>query len=238
MLHNQSKAINIGVFGDSIGKGIILRPNSDRYGTLKMNVHDVIGTDESVVKIENYSMMGSTITKGINIIERHYDKIKHYSNILLEFGGNDCDYNWKEISENPQGSFTCNTPIKLFTQKYSELIKLIRDQQGNPIMISLPPLVPDKYFNWISKNLNKDNILKWLNGDVNAIYRWQELYNTQVSLLASQLKVPLIDIRSAFLMQADYRQFMCEDGIHPNEQGYSLIYKTIKEQYKSKVLTT
>jgi len=236
MLHTTNKEINIGVFGDSIGKGIVLRPDSNRYSTLKVNVHEVIGADESVVKIENYSMMGSTITKGLNIIERHFDKIKHYSNVLLEFGGNDCDYNWKEISENPQGKFDCNTPINQFRQKYTELIKLIRQQQGNPIMITLPPLVADRYFEWISKKLNKENILKWLNGDINAIYRWQELYNTQVALLASQLKVPLIDIRSAFLLQDDYRTFMCEDGIHPNEKGYSLIYKTIKEQYKVNVL--
>ena len=238
MLQTQHSTLNIGVFGDSIGKGIVLRPNSDRYSTLKVNVHDVIGTDESKVNIENYSMMGSTITKGINIIERHFEKIKNYSSVLLEFGGNDCDYNWKEISENPQGNFECNTPLQQFNAKYKTLVELIRKENSHPVMISLPPLVPDKYFEWISRNLNKDNILKWLNGDVNTIYRWQELYNSQVTLLASQLKVPLIDIRSAFLLQSDYTQFICDDGIHPNEKGYNLIYKTIKEQYKLNILRT
>lgn len=236
MLHTQNTKLNIGVFGDSIGKGIVLRPNSERYSTLKVNVHDVIGTDESAIKIENYSMMGSTITKGLNVIERHFDKIKHYSTVLLEFGGNDCDYNWKEISENPDGDFECNTPISQFNAKYKKLIEMIRSEDGKPVMLSLPPLVADRYFNWLSRNLNKDNILRWLKGDVNNIYRWQELYNSQVTLLASQLKVPLIDIRSAFLLQPDYKQFMCEDGIHPNEKGYELIYKTIKEQYKVNLL--
>lgn len=225
-------SLNIGIFGDSIGKGILLRPNSDRYSTLKIDLHRFVGASEQQLSIQNYSMMGSTVTKGLSVLDRHLDKVKQYQNVLLEFGGNDCDYNWQSISENPHAAHECNTPIPVFIKKYTEIIEKIRERQGNPIMLTLPPLVADKYFEWISRNLNKDNILAWLGGDVNMIYRWQELYNAKVTWLASQLAVPLIDIRSAFLQQHQYQKLMCEDGIHPNEAGYKLIYRTVSEQIR------
>lgn len=231
-------SLNIGIFGDSIGKGILLRPESNRYSTLKIDLHKLIGASEQQLSIQNYSMMGSTVTKGLSVLDRHLDKVKQYQNVLLEFGGNDCDYNWQDISENPHGAHECNTPIPLFINKYTEMIEKIRERHGNPIMLTLPPLVADKYFNWISRNLNRDHILTWLGGDVNVIYRWQELYNAKVTWLASQLSVPLIDIRSAFLMQHHYQKLMCEDGIHPNEAGYKLIYRTVSEQILQVITST
>ncbi|MOA67209.1 hypothetical protein D3C78_1942860 [compost metagenome] len=37
------------------------------------------------------------------------------------------------------------------------------------------------------------------------------------------MKVKWIDIRDDFMKTEDYRKYMCEDGIHPNEQGHELI---------------
>lgn len=236
MIQLTKSKFHIGVFGDSIGKGIVLPPNSTRYRTFKLEVHKLVGMHEQDLNIDNYCMMGSTITKGLSILERHTSKIKQYKNVFLEFGGNDCDYNWSAISEQPTLDHHCNTPIDQFLVQYEKMIQLIRASGGNPIMLTLPPLSADRYFNWISRKLNKDHILRWLGGDVNLIYRWQELYNAQVSMLASRLSVPLIDIRSAFLIQPKYDQFICEDGIHPNERGYELIYKTITSQYKQLLL--
>ncbi|MFC6332053.1 SGNH/GDSL hydrolase family protein [Paenibacillus septentrionalis] len=232
-----NKSLNIGVFGDSIGKGILLKPESNRYSTIKLDLHKLIGASQQQLSIQNYCMMGSTITKGLSILDRHMDKVKQFQTVFLEFGGNDCDYNWQQISEQPHTEHECNTPIPLFLKQYSEMINKIRARQGNPIMLTLPPLVPDKYFDWLSRNLNKDNILTWLGGDVNAIYRWQELYNAKVTSLAAKLSVPLIDIRSAFLTHPRYQQLMCEDGIHPNEAGYTLIYRTISKQYRHAMLS-
>ena len=80
------------------------------------------------------------------------------------------------------------------------------------------------------RNLHPDNILHWLGG-VDTIYRWQEMYNMKVLLLAQKLHVPVVDIRSAFLAQHGYQALLCEDGIHPNRKGHRFIYKTIMQQY-------
>ncbi|MNP35700.1 GDSL-like Lipase/Acylhydrolase [compost metagenome] len=90
--------------------------------------------------------------------------------------------------------------------------------------MTLPPLDAERYFKWISKNSSTkaNNILTWL-GTVNRIYTWHKLYNDAIIQVAMELKVKWIDIRDAFLKTEDYREYMCEDGIHPNEQGHKLI---------------
>ena len=53
--------------------------------------------------IENKAKFGSTISIGKNIIFKNIELIKETKSkyVVMEFGGNDCDYNWREISENP-----------------------------------------------------------------------------------------------------------------------------------------
>jgi lysophospholipase L1-like esterase len=220
--------IDICVFGDSIGKGIVLQPETSRYKVIKMNLEKIFGLEE--INIKNYSMFGCTVSKGLSNIKRHATELTKYKNVFLELGGNDCDFNWKEIAENPEKEHLPKTPIIEFRRVYENLIEEIRSNGGSPIMINLPPIDPKRYFNWISKGLNKRGLLQWL-GDINMIYRWQEMYNVEVMLLATKMGVPIIDIRSAFLKYNNYNEFLCFDGIHPNNDGYELIYKTIGEQY-------
>jgi len=221
--------MDICVFGDSIGKGIVLQPATSRYEIIKMNIEKLFGRND--INIKNYSMFGCTVSKGLSVIKRHARELIGYKSIFLEMGGNDCDFAWNEIADNPEKDHIAKTPLLEFGEIYTQVIDEIRTNGGNPIMLNLPPLDPSRYFNWVSKGINKDNILKWL-GDVDMIYRWQEMYNVEVMMLATRMVVPIIDIRSAFLKCNNYRDFICFDGIHPNNDGYELIYKTIAEQYE------
>ena len=53
------------------------------------------------------------------------------------------------------------------------------------------------------------------------------MYNIRVHSVASAMRVPVIDIRSAFLLRTDYGELLCDDGIHPNEAGHRLISGTL-----------
>lgn len=222
--------IDICVFGDSIGKGVVLHPQTSRYETIKMNIEKIFGRQK--INVKNYSMIGCTVSKALSVIKRHACELMGYKNIFLELGGNDCDFAWNEIAANPEKEHVPKTPIGEFQGLYKQVIEEIRSHGGNPVILTLPPLEPNRFFHWVSKGINKDNILKWL-GDVDMIYRWQEMYNIEVMLLATKMAVPIIDIRSAFLKCNNYRDLICSDGIHPNKEGYDLIYKTIGEQYQS-----
>ena len=96
--------------------------------------------------------------------------------------------------------------------------------------MSLPPLDAQRYLDFIGR-LGSDTgrILRWL-GDVQMIYRYQEMYSAAVSQLAARLDLPLIDVRSRFLARRDYTELIARDGIHLTQTGYELIYRTCREQ--------
>jgi lysophospholipase L1-like esterase len=43
--------------------------------------------------------------------------------------------------------------------------------------------------------------------------------------MANKLGCELIDVRQPFLAQKQYCRFLCEDGIHPNQEGHLLMKK-------------
>jgi len=215
----------IGVFGDSIMKGVVYDDKKGKYIYLEDSFVKAF-TNMTGIAVDNYAKFGCTLAKGEKIIEKLSSGLSRYSLIGLEFGGNDCDFFWPAISQNPLIQHLPNTPIDVFENLYSKIIDTLISRSCRPVLFSLPPLEPNKYFAWVARGLNAENILKWM-GDIGFIYRWQEMYNIAVVKLTTAKRVPLIDIRSAFLKIPNYQSLLCEDGIHPNEAGHSLILKTI-----------
>lgn len=219
---------DISVFGDSVLKGVIYENNAykvskDRFSNI---CEDVLG-----ISIENKAKFGSTINVGKNIISKNIDLIKQTKSkyIVMEFGGNDCDYNWIEVSENPNKEHYPKSTIKEFIEIYSGLINELKKLGKIPVLLSLPPIDSDKYFNYITKKLNADNILKWMEGNKQFLTNWHERYNIEVFKLAINNNIPIIDITSKFLEMKNYSELLCDDGIHPNEKGHLLIAEMIKE---------
>jgi len=222
---------DICVFGDSIGKGVVLHPITCRYEIIKTNIGQFFGINK--MRIQNYSMFGCTVTKALSLVKRRAPELEKYQYVFLELGGNDCDFAWREIADNPGKEHLPKTPLVDFQAQYQQVVDEIRSNGSHPIILTLPPLEPNRFFSWVSRGINGDNILNWL-GDVTMIYRWQEVYNIEVMKLATTMDVPIIDIRSAFLKKNHYQDLICADGIHPTSEGYNLIYQTISAHYPEK----
>ena len=218
-------------FGDSVMKGIVVdRENSPADG-IKYKISDKgfaarcrrnLGID-----VENFARFGGMVTHGMKFLNRYADKVKEADYVLFEYGGNDCDYKWAEISERPDDVHHPNVPIDVFTAKYKELIDAVKALGTRPVLLTLPVLDPERYFRFLSKGLNGDNILRWLHGSVLNIDRWHERYNMEIMRLGVLTRTPVIDITSVFLERRNYSDYLCEDGIHPNEAGHRLIQGAI-----------
>ena len=215
------------LFGDSISKGVIIDEVRDRYAMTKNCFANILSAGETALDVSNFSMLGSTIMKGKSMIERHIKDVQNCEVIVLEYGGNDSDHNWQEISENPAGQHLPKTPIEDFVRFYRGIIDQLNEMGKKIVMLNLPPIDEHKYFDWISRGLSKENILSWLGGSDEFIYRWHEIYNVKVCNIASEYKIPIIDIRSAFLERRNYSDLLCNDGIHPNEKGHEMIAEVI-----------
>ena len=215
------------VWGDSILKGIILDELDGRYKVLKNNsVNSFAEITGCSLKNNAYFVM--TSTKALNRITSSIEKQPLDENdiVILEFGGNDCDFNWSEVSASPESDHQPKTTIAAFKDSLQNMITVFKEKGVNPILMNLPPLEPERYFNWLSRGLNKDNILKFF-GDVSRIYRWQEAYNNAVEWVAMQNSCRFIDVRERFLVSPNYSSQFCFDGIHPNEKGHKKILESL-----------
>lgn len=216
----------IAVYGDSILKGVMLDKVSKRYYLQKESIDNKI-EEVLPVNIKNNSKFGCTIKKGYKQLQSAFDSGLNYDIVLLEYGGNDCDYNWEEVSEKPDEMHFPHTTIDVFEQTLRKMIKELKEHGIKPLMMSLPPIDGQKYFNWFTRNgLNKENILKFL-GDIQMIYRFQELYSDTVTKIAKETNSLFIDVRSRFLDKRNFSNLICEDGIHPNPDGQKIINEAI-----------
>ncbi|NLB77277.1 MAG: SGNH/GDSL hydrolase family protein [Clostridiaceae bacterium] len=219
------------VWGDSVLKGVIYDENRKKYRRLE-NSYNLEKISDMGLDVKNNSKFGLTAPKAKNLMLRSLEKGIEAEAAIIEFGGNDCDFKWAEVAAEPEKEHIPNTPLSVFKECITDMIKALRQNGIKPILVNLPPIHSEKYFNWISRGLNADAILKWL-GDKELIYRHHESYSLAVVGLAQSLSCNYIDVRQPFLLKRDYFNYLCEDGIHPNEKGYSLMNQTFSEYAKA-----
>lgn len=222
-------------YGDSITKGIIYDDKKSKYAILKENFTSII-EDKIKSPVYNVGKFGNTIIRGAR--KMYNDVIKKSPDmVLVEFGGNDCDYNWDDIAKNPNMEYKPNTDIITFRATLLTMIDTLKTNHILPVLMTLPPLDPLKYFKWIAKEdpNNEKNILQWL-GTKDRLFNWHDSYSKMITEVANETGTVLIDVRSEFLKYNDYSKFLCIDGIHPNTEGQSLIASVIlnfiKDNYK------
>jgi lysophospholipase L1-like esterase len=181
------------------------------------------------LEIRNFSRLGCTISQGIALIEKRLKKEEPLCDaVIIDYGGNDCDFKWQEIADCPDGEHLPNTPIDGFVNMYHKIIRMLNEKRIRPILTTLPPLYAQKFFDWFCKGLNKENVLKWL-GSVETIYRWQEYYSRTVEKIAAETNTLLVDVRGAFLKHRRIEHLLCEDGTHPNTEGQKIITQAFLE---------
>lgn len=218
---------SICAFGDSVLKGVVLDKDTNKYQEIENNFAK-LSCSAFGLEITNYGKFGSTISVVEKSFERYQEQLKKFQYVVFECGGNDCDFNWSEIAENPDTDHYPKSSISDFTEKFVFLIDRVKSMGKIPILLSLPPIDAERYFSYLSEKFNKENLLKWLEGCVQVITNWHERYNLQVFKIARENDVDIIDITSTFLDMKDYRKCLCSDGIHPNEFGHSIIAHTIE----------
>lgn len=209
------------IYGDSIMKGTILDAGY-RYHAI-MNEYLVKLYNRFGIEAENRARFGITVQRGHSILLRDIDEGLDCELALVEFGGNDSDFKWNEISMEPDKEHLPLTSMADFKQNIAAMTEELRAQGVQPIMMTLPPIEPNRYLDFVSRNGNsRENILKWL-GYVEKIYETHKSYSDAVAEIAQERMVPLVDVRSAFPSGDVLGEYMCIDGVHPDKKGYQLI---------------
>lgn len=213
----------IHLWGDSIAKGVVFDEARKRYCITPERC--TVGLEKALqTPILNHSRMGATIADGY--ADFMQAEAQPGALVVVEFGGNDCDMPWAEISENPQAQYDGRVPLGDFTSGLHQFVQSIRARQMTPLLVTPPPLDAERYFAWVTQGLSADAVLRFL-GDVQHIYRWQERYAIAVRKAAHALRCALFDMRDALLAQQHYPQMLCADGIHLNAKGHSVVVDAV-----------
>lgn len=213
------------IYGDSILKGVTFSEERKRLVIASEGGYGEI--ERMGYQVRNRSRLGATITKGLDMMENTINECGEGDIVLLEYGGNDCDYEWQRISDDPNGVFLPHTPEAQFTKEYSLAIEKVRERGATPILSTLVPVDSERYIKWITKDKSYENIMRWL-GDTSMLYRWQERYNRLVESIARCFRCQMLDVRDKFLLSHDYKSLISADGIHPTEEGHMMIRNTLK----------
>ena len=213
--------MKVQIYGDSLMKGVLVDENF-KYkpvaGKLLQELTAITG-----VETVNRAHFGYTVDKGQAVLRKDLQKGLDCDIAVIEFGGNDCDFNWSQVAAEPESVHQPHTPIGTFLDTVTQMAQSLRAAGIKPVLMSLPPLDAQRYLNFIGRLGNDTTrILHWL-GSVNRIYRYQEMYSAQIAKLAGKLSLPLIDVRSRFLDRRDIDSLIARDGIHLTEPGYRLL---------------
>ncbi len=222
--------------GDSIIKGVLVRSEGERsrYSLADKSIVECCAEKLGGESL-NLGKMGCTIEAGERILDRYLDKMSGAQYVLLEYGGNDSDYNWQEIAESPEKEHFPRTRLEVFEEVYERVIYKIKEMGAIPLVLSLPPMDAERYFAFFSQKWEdgfRANVMRWLGGSTNTIMSGHELYNLATMRIAQRTGAQWIDVTSGLLKEHNFRAYLCDDGIHPNERGQRMIAEAVLQSLR------
>ena len=168
---DMKESYKLVVFGDSITKGVIYDNDKSRYSNIKDCFVNLVG-DSVKGTVHNAGRFGSTIMRGMG--KMYNDVMKKTPDIvLIDFGGNDCDFDWQDIANNPDTEHKPNTEISTFRDTLFKMIDTLRKADIIPVLMTLPPLDSKRYFKWVTKGDEAAgrNVLCFLGSEI-EIFNW------------------------------------------------------------------
>ena len=219
------------IYGDSLLKATV--PDEDMH--YRFHLPEVMAqypTDR--LEVVNRAKMGATVTKGLSLVAHDAARGIDARWALVAYGGNDSDFDWEAIAAAPEQEHLPHTVLPEFIEKLRCAVQELASAGVQPVLMTLPPIDGQRYFQFISRRADGGSILRWL-GDVGRIYRHQELYSDTVARLAYETGTPLIGVREMFLDEKRLPKLIAADGIHMTMEGYGKLFDTLADWLRGMV---
>ena len=234
MLEKVGKTI--GIWGDSILKGVVFDDIKASYSLLKENCVQIAARALGLTVV-NRSRFGSTVDKGRQLLEKALADGLACDAVLLEYGGNDCDFDWAAVSADPTGVHESKPPLPALESGLGDMVEMLRARDIQPVLMSLPPIDGHRYLEFliVRGHLDRTNMLRFL-GSSQRIYQYQEAYSLAVTRLAHERKCLYVPVREEYLLRRSAEDLLCSDGIHPNEKGHTLMQEIFTRSSVARLL--
>jgi isoamyl acetate esterase len=218
-------------FGDSLTRGVsflkgrlrILKKNYPAVlqELFKNNSGDITGTS---VEVLNKGVFNDNSDLLLSRLERDVTA-ENPDFAIIGIGGNDCNFLWEEVSQNPENEHIASVPLDRYADNLRSMIKKVKNSGITPVLLTLPPLDPVRYYENISSRFSSQ-ISGWI-CRVGGIEHWHGKYNKSLNKIADELNVLKIDVRSAIKQAGDLADLISADGIHLTERGYRILGEEI-----------
>ena len=103
------------------------------------------------VAVTNRSKMGATSTKGLQLVEHDVARGMDARYALVAYGGNDSDYDWPAVAEDPALDHRPRTELPTFVETMRSAVKALREKGVQPVMMTLPPIDAARYLRFICR---------------------------------------------------------------------------------------
>ena len=207
-------------FGDSLTRGVSvvkgrLRIVKENYPAFLQEL--LSQQEEDNVTVINKGVFNDTSDLLLSRLEKDVIN-EHPDYTIIEVGGNDCNFNWKEVGENPDKEHQANVSLDRYLENINMIVTRLQESGVTPIIATLPPLDPVRYYQTISKQ-STSSVGNWIS-KMGGIEHWHGMYNYHLNNLADELSIAKIDVRSAIKKAGDLVQLISDDGIHLTKKGY------------------
>lgn len=71
--------------------------------------------------------------------------------MAIEVGGNDSDFDWERIADQPDFDHQPKTPLHSYIETLQGIVASVRGLDVKPVLINLPPIDADRYFEFLQK---------------------------------------------------------------------------------------
>ncbi|WP_044022283.1 SGNH/GDSL hydrolase family protein [Bacillus sp. SG-1] len=213
-------------FGDSLTRGVSyvkgrLRIVKENYPNI---LQQLFSENNKEVSVVNKGVFNDNSELLLNRLEK--DVIKERPNyVIIEIGGNDCNFNWHEVAEKPWEKHQAIVPMNQYLDNLKAIITNIKQHDIIPVVATLPPLDPVRYYKNISEKYSPA-ISHWIS-EVGGIDYWHGLYNRNLNKLTEEYNILKVDVRSALKKAGNLMDFISDDGIHLTEEGYKILSQEI-----------
>lgn len=210
-------------FGDSITRGVTLQ--GTRLRIVKETFPKLLQQQFEDIDIINKGVFNDNSRCLLERLGKHI-VAENPNIVLIEIGGNDCVFNWQEVSKRPMDEHAATVPLPQFMENVKAICDKVRALDAQPILLALPPLDAARYYTYLTTLFGND-ISHWI-CRTGGISEWHARYNEALVQLSHDCHVPMIDTRTPFYARP-INEVICDDGIHPTAEGYALMAETIAE---------
>lgn len=210
-------------FGDSVTRGITFIRG--RFKIIRNNypalLQRSLGEEDEVVNKGVFNDNSDLLIKRLDadVLDEHPDIV------LINIGGNDCNFQWDQVAKLPDSEHVPVVPLDRYISNLSVMIRRISESGALPVVLSLLPLDPARYYATLMKHYSH-SIGHWI-GLCGGIEHWHGMYNRALKDFCAKSGVKLIDVRSAFKKNGSFNDLINEDGLHPTAKGYQVMAEII-----------